>query len=82
MIWKGNGVIKLEKDEPALRSCWECNPAHEHLKKTDWLHLCFICGRYWILGKYMDEFDDDVEIDDFFKSLNMAIGDSTYSKEK
>jgi hypothetical protein len=28
---------------PTFRSCWECNPAHEHLKTAKWL-VCFICG--------------------------------------
>lgn len=28
---------------PTIRSCWECNPAHEHLKSAALLY-CFACG--------------------------------------
>lgn len=39
-----------KKADFALRSCWECNPAHEHLKQADHLICCFECGRYWYKG--------------------------------
>jgi len=45
------------KGEPAMRSCWICNPAHEHLKNTNFPHYCYLCGRYWICGKFFDEFE-------------------------
>jgi hypothetical protein len=34
---------------PTFRSCWECNPAHEHLKSSKWL-VCFVCGNSYRLG--------------------------------
>lgn len=59
------GNYEYEEGEPSLRSCPECNPAHEHLMKTNRLHLCFECGRYWILGKYLSDFETDEEVDKF-----------------
>jgi len=77
MIWKGNGIVKTEKDEPALRSCWECNQAHEHLKKVNWLHYCFHCGRYWIFDRFADEIKTDSELDAWFIDMDLEPGDST-----
>jgi len=68
--------MEIEKGEPALRSCWECNVAHEHLKDVNFLHWCFSCGRYWLWGRYFD-FDSDVEFDEFFKNRGMGSGEST-----
>lgn len=34
-----------------LRSCWNCNPAHEHLKKSSYIVGCFICNKYYYKGK-------------------------------
>lgn len=41
---------RLENDEPVLRSCWKCNSAHKYLKKSDYLILCFECGRLYLKG--------------------------------
>ena len=59
MIWKTGGIIKMEEGEPAMRSCWECNGAHEHLKKVNTLHCCWECGRYWVFDIFLDEFEND-----------------------
>lgn len=77
MLWKGQGFIEMEKGEPVLRSCWECNPAHEYLKKVNWLHYCLGCGRYWVFENFLDFFQSDEEFDGFFKERGMAPGDST-----
>jgi len=61
----GFAEMKLDPGEPAFRSCWECNAAHEHLKDTSFLHWCFSCGRYWIFGRYLDEFETDEDYDAF-----------------
>lgn len=38
------------------RSCWNCNPAHEHLKKEDkCVILCLECGRYYFRGEDITE---------------------------
>ena len=34
----------------ALRSCWNCNEAHEHLKERDYPILCFECGKWYFKG--------------------------------
>ena len=34
---------RVKKDEPALRSCWNCNSAHKHLKKANYLIYCIWC---------------------------------------
>lgn len=42
---------RLKKDEPVLRSCWNCNEAHKHLKKVDYIILCLWCGKMYFKGK-------------------------------
>jgi hypothetical protein len=38
----------LRRAPLVLRSCWACNPSHEHLKSAKFAILCFACGRhYW-----------------------------------
>ena len=61
-------IYEADEGEPALRSCWLCNGAHEHLKDTDFLHFCILCGRYWIFGRFMDEFDSTEAMDEFLKT--------------
>jgi len=46
--------ILLKNTEFAMRSCWECNPAHNHLKKVGGLFTCFECGRWYMNGGYFD----------------------------
>lgn len=47
--------------EPALRSCWVCNPAHKHLKKADCLIWCFECGKMYFKGKQLKKLEKDPE---------------------
>lgn len=37
----------------AMRSCWKCNKAHEHLKKADYIIFCFDCGNTYYKGKLL-----------------------------
>lgn len=37
-----------------MRSCWECNPAHEHLKTVGGLFTCIDCDRWYINGGYLN----------------------------
>ena len=67
MRYKAFDTYVLEAGEPVFRSCWECNPAHEGLKNTDVLHTCFVCGRAWIFGRYLDDFNTAAELDEFLK---------------
>lgn len=39
----------------AIRSCWECNQAHEHLRKVGGLFNCFQCDRYYMNGGYLND---------------------------
>ncbi len=42
----------------AMRSCWKCNGAHEHLKKSDSLIVCFECGHWYLEGHDLTEIAD------------------------
>lgn len=48
------------QDPPAvaLRSCWNCNPAHERLKQADCLIMCFSCGGWYLRGHNLSELSD------------------------
>ena len=82
MIWKEGGIIQMEEGEPALRSCWKCNAAHEHLKTVNFLHTCWECGRYWVFGRFLDTFKTEKAFDNFFKRQGMNSGDSTSKIDK
>ena len=74
---KGFDSYTLDPGEPVLRSCWECNSAHEHLKDVSSLHFCPWCERYWIFGRYLDSFASAEELDEFLKAhLTPAAPDS------
>jgi len=74
MIRKSYGNYVYGVGEPILRSCWKCNPAHKHLKNTKFLHICLICGRSWIFGKYLDVFKTDEEYNKFME-INLKKGE-------
>jgi hypothetical protein len=46
-----------------MRSCWNCNEAHEHLKDPDaGVISCFVCGHFFYDGQDItEEADDDAE---------------------
>ena len=77
MIWHGGGKIEMEEGEPAFRSCWECNTAHERLKKVNSLHLCLFCNRYWVFDRFLDTLETDDEFATFMESWGVKIGEST-----
>ena len=37
------------------RSCWNCDSAHEHLKKADFPIQCFDCGEIFFKGVKISE---------------------------
>lgn len=41
--------------EPSLRSCWNCNAAHERLKEVEYPILCPWCGKWYFLGVEITE---------------------------
>ena len=47
---------QMKKDEgPAMRSCWNCNSGHEHLKGAKCVIVCFECGHYYFKGEDITE---------------------------
>jgi len=82
MILYSTGMIQFEEGEPVMRSCWECNPAHEHLKKVNMLHWCFECERYWVFDRFCDTFAGDETMDKYFKGLGLNPGESTSKVDK
>jgi len=38
-----------------MRSCWECNSGHKHLKEVGGLFVCFECGKWYMNGDYLTE---------------------------
>jgi hypothetical protein len=77
VLFLGGGQVKPEENEPMLRSCWECNKAHEHLKKVNTLHWCLECGRYWVFDRFLDSLENDEATDAFFSGWGVAVGAST-----
>lgn len=56
---------RCKNGEPAFRSCWNCNSAHKHLKKVDYMIWCFACGKLYFKGKELKELEkDDVQTND------------------
>ena len=41
---------EAESKSVCLRSCWNCNPAHEHLKESNYVIACIWCGNYFYKG--------------------------------
>lgn len=50
---------RCKNGEPALRSCWNCNEAHKHLKKADYLIYCVWCGKMYLKGKEITEITEE-----------------------
>ena len=45
--------LKLAR-EFTMRSCWECNSGHGHLKSQSGLFKCFGCNQWFINGDYLN----------------------------
>ena len=59
-------LLKKTKGQAmGMRSCWECNPAHEHFLKGDWgdwVLMCFgDCGRYYYNKIDITNYEDNHE---------------------
>lgn len=50
---------RIKDDEPVIRSCWNCNSAHNHLKKADYLIYCVWCGKLYYKGKPLKVIKDE-----------------------
>ena len=46
---RDEAIKEAEGKQVVMRSCWQCNDAHEHLKQADYVVFCAMgCGRlYW-----------------------------------
>ncbi len=60
-------TIDFEEDEPAFRSCFQCNGSHKHLMNTNSVHSCYSCGRFWLNGKYFTDFETEEGLLEHFK---------------
>lgn len=43
----------------AMRSCWTCNSAHEHLKQSEQPIYCLWCGNWYFKGVQLTESSAD-----------------------
>ena len=66
MKYLGPYNYEWDEGEPFIRSCPECNSAHEHLLKTNRVHVCFECSRMWVLGVYLSDMSEE-DADKFIK---------------
>lgn len=56
-------LMKESPDNLAMRSCWNCNPAHDHLKKAEYVIICaFGCGHYYYKGVDITTVQQEEEI--------------------
>lgn len=46
---KAKEILKKDPTNYIIRSCWECNNAHEHLKDAELLN-CLWCGNWYYKG--------------------------------
>lgn len=60
-----------------MRSCWECNGAHEHLKKVNSLHMCFECGRYWMFDRFFESFPTEESMVKWIDEIGLKVGMSS-----
>jgi hypothetical protein len=81
MKWLGGDLFDRDDNpkvlEPSPRSCKTCNPAHEYLHHANTLHVCFDYGRYWLLGKYLDEIASVKDYEPWLRGLGLKPEDST-----
>ncbi len=50
---ESDGVKIIKMSDIAMRSCWDCNGAHEHLKNATGVFYCFSCGRCFANGGFI-----------------------------
>lgn len=76
-------ALELKKaNDFNMRSCWVCNPAHEHMKESGGLRVCFDCGRWFFQGGFLD---DDThaqsEYNPDFPPAQVMVMSLTFEKE-
>lgn len=50
--------IRKDHNNVTFRSCWNCNPAHEHLKESPFVINCIECGHWYYKGEDITEPDE------------------------
>ena len=49
-------AAEIAKAQVVMRSCWNCNGAHEHLKQATYVVWCVAgCGNYYYKGIQLNE---------------------------
>ena len=51
-------LIKKDVNNLCIRSCFDCNKAHEHLKEADFVIACFQCGKYYFKGEDITDYGE------------------------
>lgn len=46
-----NRWISNPANTPLMRSCWDCEPAHQHLRQADYVFFCAQCGHWFFQGQ-------------------------------
>lgn len=47
---KADQWMRDNKNAFAMRSCWNCNSSHGHLRNANYVIWCFECGHYFFNG--------------------------------
>lgn len=53
--WEAALEMRSDPDKWAMRSCWNCNAAHEHLRQAEYVIMCFDCGHWFYKGHDLTE---------------------------
>ena len=51
---------EIKKANIELRSCWNCNHAHNHLKESNSIIYCVICNNYYFKGLVVNKYIDKI----------------------
>lgn len=51
-------IVSEDRANFGMRSCWNCNGAHEHLKGAEYVFTCFECGHWYYKGFDITEKDE------------------------
>jgi len=81
MIWISKDKIFLESFEPDTHVCWECGICPYEKKFNNVLTVCPLCGREWIFGKFLDNFENIEEFINWLKELGIEKYKSTTEYE-
>lgn len=52
-------ILKKDPLNFTLRSCWDCNRAHEYLKDCPIPLKCFLCGKCYFKGVDITEYQNE-----------------------